>query len=81
MSKEYIIRAVIGELSCTLVLSKEVASELEWQKDEDLKCIIRNLELIISKMRDLKSRALLVSVFISAERFLTYMLYNKDAEY
>jgi hypothetical protein len=50
MSKEYIIRAVIGELSCTLVFPKEVASELEWQKDEDLKCIIRNSELVISKM-------------------------------
>jgi len=50
MSKEYIIRAVIGELSCTLVLPKEVASDLGWQKDEDLKCIIGNSELVISKM-------------------------------
>jgi antitoxin component of MazEF toxin-antitoxin module len=50
MNSEYIIRAVIGELSCTLVLPKEVASELQWQKDEDLKCVIRNSELVISKM-------------------------------
>lgn len=53
MSKEYIIRAVIGELSCTLVLPKEIALELKWQKDEDLKCIIRNSELVVSKKKDL----------------------------
>ena len=50
MHNEYIIRAVIGELSCTLVLPKEIASELDWKKDEDLKCIIRDSELVITKM-------------------------------
>jgi len=50
MNKEYIIRALIGDLSCTLVLPKEVASELGWQKDESLKCVVKSSTLIINKM-------------------------------